>query len=107
MFENGLVDEVTRLMDEGYDRNLVSMQGLGYKEVISALNNESTMEDARELIKKSTRHFAKRQLTWFRRERDVTWLDLENYRNLEEIVDFILEILRKRDFGLFKSDSMC
>ncbi len=107
MFENGLVDEVTRLMDEGYDRNLVSMQGLGYKEVISALNNEITMEDARELIKKSTRHFAKRQLTWFRRERDVTWLDLENYRNLEEIVDFILEILRKRDFGLFKSDSMC
>ena len=83
------------------------MQGLGYKEVISALNNEITMEDARELIKKSTRHFAKRQLTWFRRERDVTWLDLENYRNLEEIVDFILEILRKRDFGLFKSDSMC
>lgn len=107
MFEDGLVDEVTRLMDEGYDRNLVSMQGLGYKEVISALNNEITMEDARELIKKSTRHFAKRQLTWFRRERDVTWLDLENYRNLEEIVDFILEILRKRDFGLFKSDSMC
>lgn len=107
MFEDGLVDEVTRLMDEGYDRNLVSMQGLGYKEVISALNNEITMEDARELIKKSTRHFAKRQLTWFRCERDVTWLDLENYRNLEEIVDFILEILRKRDFGLFKSDSMC
>ena len=73
MVENGLVEEVTSLMKEGYTRNLVSMQGLGYKEIIDALNGETTIEEAIYKIKLETRHFAKRQLTWFRREKDVTF----------------------------------
>lgn len=75
MVKDGLKAEVERLRDMGYSRELVSMQGLGYKEYLDHLNGEITEDEAIYRIKRDTRHFAKRQLTWFRRERDVIWLD--------------------------------
>ena len=79
MIKEGLVDEVKSLLDKGYDRNLVSMQGIGYKEIIEYLDGKISLEEAVELIKKNTRHFAKRQLTWFRREKTVTMVNWDEY----------------------------
>lgn len=79
MMEKGLLDEVRGLYEKGYRRDMVSMQGLGYKEMIDYLEGRCTLEDAVYVIKRETRHFAKRQLTWFRRERDVIWLNKAEY----------------------------
>ena len=73
MIENGLIEEVRGLMEKGCDRSLVSMQGLGYKEIIAYLEGEVSLEEAVRVLKRDTRHFAKRQLTWFRRE-EATWI---------------------------------
>ncbi|MCH5269840.1 MAG: tRNA (adenosine(37)-N6)-dimethylallyltransferase MiaA [Lachnospiraceae bacterium] len=73
MFEAGLLKEVTALKERGCTRNMVSMQGLGYKELFSYLEGEISLEEAIYRIKRDTRHFAKRQLTWFKREKDVIW----------------------------------
>ena len=86
MIEHGLVEEVQMLLAYGCDRNSVSMQGLGYKEIIDYLNGELTLFDAIELIKRDTRHFAKRQLTWFRREQDVIFLDKQEYNHREDLI---------------------
>lgn len=86
MMEQGLLKEVTALKAMGYDRSFVSMQGLGYKELLAYLDGECTLEEAVNQIKQSTRHFAKRQLTWFRRERDVTWLSVDNLTG-EEVLE--------------------
>lgn len=75
MLEAGLEAEVRRLKELGCTRDMVSMQGLGYKEMLAYLDGECSMEDAVYRIKRDTRHFAKRQLTWFRREREVIWID--------------------------------
>lgn len=75
MFDAGLIQEVQKLLDAGCKRHFTSMQGLGYKEVIDYLTGDLTLEEAKEKIKRDTRHFAKRQLTWFRREKDVIWLE--------------------------------
>jgi tRNA dimethylallyltransferase len=79
MMEQGLVAEVQKLKDMGCNRQMVSMQGLGYKEILDYLDNKITLEEAVYIIKRETRHFAKRQLTWFRREREVIWLDKQQY----------------------------
>ncbi|MCD8037384.1 MAG: tRNA (adenosine(37)-N6)-dimethylallyltransferase MiaA [Clostridiales bacterium] len=76
MMKNGLEAEVKSLIDMGYSPNLVSMQGLGYKEFIPYFNGEITLDKAVDDIKKYTRHFAKRQLTWFRRQTEGTWIDM-------------------------------
>lgn len=86
MFENGLLLEVRNLLEKGYDRNLVSMQGIGYKETVEYILGERSLVDTIELIKKNTRHFAKRQLTWFRREKEVTWMDYREYGNDKTIM---------------------
>lgn len=75
MVKEGLVEEVQDLLAEGCTHNMISMQGLGYKEIIRYLNHEISLEEAVYILKRDTRHFAKRQLTWFRRERDVIWLN--------------------------------
>lgn len=94
MVKNGLVEEVKSLMAEGYTRNLVSMQGLGYKEIIDALNKDITIEEAIYRIKLETRHFAKRQLTWFRREKDVIFLNKNEFNyEKEAILRYIKECL--------------
>lgn len=75
MVQNGLVEEVEKLQKMGCNRSMVSMQGLGYKEILAYLDGECTLDEAIYVIKRDTRHFAKRQITWFKRERDVIWID--------------------------------
>ncbi len=92
MFEKGLENEVQRLLAMGCTRDSVAMQGIGYKEVIACLSGEISRDEAINIIKRDTRHFAKRQLTWFRRERDVVWID---YPKFHYDTDMILqEIIR-------------
>lgn len=97
MMKKGLVDEVKRLYDMGYHKDMVSMQGLGYKELLSYLDGECTLDEAVYIIKRETRHFAKRQLTWFRRERDVIWLDKAAYKyNDEQILADMIKCLKEK-----------
>ena len=79
MFDMGLVEEVKALMTKGYDKSLVSMQGIGYKEVIDYLSGKTSLEECIDIIKRDTRHFAKRQLTWFKREKVVTYIDKDEF----------------------------
>lgn len=96
MRQEGLEAEVSRLLREGCKRNMVSMQGLGYKEMIQAIQGEISVEEAYEKIKQETRHFAKRQLTWFRREREVTWIQKEQFADEAAILDFLVKDLKQR-----------
>lgn len=98
MITEGLVNEVEHLLSMGYSKELVSMQGLGYKEIIPYLEGETTLEDAVYILKRDTRHFAKRQLTWFRREKSVTFIDKQNENDDDKILEHILEILKERGF---------
>lgn len=95
MIEQGLVGEVERLRAMGCRRDMVSMQGLGYKEILSYLDGEISLDEAARIIKRGTRHFAKRQLTWFKRERAVRWLNLADFGNdLERVAAHVMEELR-------------
>lgn len=90
MLEQGLVEEVKRLRDMGYERNLVSMSGIGYKEIYAYLEGETSLEEAIYIIKRDTRHFAKRQLTWFRREKTVHWVNQEDFgMDKEKILEYL------------------
>ncbi|MBD5551358.1 MAG: tRNA (adenosine(37)-N6)-dimethylallyltransferase MiaA [Lachnospiraceae bacterium] len=91
MLEEGLVAEVKALKERGYTRDMVSMQGLGYKEILDYLSGICTLNEAVETIKKETRHFAKRQLTWFRREKEVTWVEKGQFENTQALLDFLME----------------
>ena len=91
MREKGLENEVKSLLDEGCTKDMVSMQGLGYKEIIDAFAGKITMDDAFEKIKQETRHFAKRQFTWFRREKDVTWVDKSRFDTEEELLEYCVK----------------
>ncbi|MCD8151506.1 MAG: tRNA (adenosine(37)-N6)-dimethylallyltransferase MiaA [Clostridiales bacterium] len=95
MLADGLVDEVKALRAKGYHRGMVSMQGLGYKEIMAWLDEETPYEEAVRVLKRDTRHFAKRQLTWFRREKDVIWIEKSGFAGEKEILDEILGKLRK------------
>lgn len=91
MLTHGLVKEVQALKDRGCHKGMVSMQGLGYKEILAYLNGEYSLDEAVCMMKRDTRHFAKRQLTWFRRERNVIWVDKPLFQYEEQkIADFIL-----------------
>lgn len=97
MLRQGLVEEVERLREMGCHRGMVSMQGLGYKEILAYLEGETSLEEAVETIKRDTRHFAKRQLTWFRREKDVIWINKNEFGYDEDrIMEFMLEELQAR-----------
>lgn len=94
MMEQGLLQEVEHLRDRGLKREDVSMQGLGYKELFGYFDGEYSLEEAVRIIKRDTRHFAKRQLTWFRRERDVIWIDKSQIgREDEKAVEFMMNYL--------------
>ena len=96
MIEEGLVAEVKALKARGYDRSMVSMQGLGYKEILDYLDGACTLEDAIYKIKRDTRHFAKRQITWFKRENHVTWINKKDYNYDEDkILEVMLESIKK------------
>lgn len=101
MMEQGLVDEVSSLAAAGCTRDMVSMQGLGYKEILDYLDGHTTLEEAVYLIKRDTRHFAKRQLTWFRRERDVIWVEKPEANDDKELIqkcilEDILSVLQEK-----------
>lgn len=98
MLQKGLIDEVKKLMEMGYDRNLVSMQGLGYKEIISHLEGEISLEEAIYILKRDTRRYAKRQMTWFRRIEGVHWIEVDGYKNSQEILENIKTILQHGNF---------
>ena len=100
MLEEGLLDEVKGLLAEGCKPSAVSMQGLGYKEIVTYLQGECTLEDAIYILKRDTRHFAKRQLTWFKREREVLWFDKGEYADEDEILTAMLAEARER--GIIK-----
>ncbi len=94
MIELGLVDEVKSLMDSGLDSTYNSMQGIGYKEIIEYLDGKCTLDEAINNIKKNTRHFAKRQLTWFRREQNVNWIEKYQYDyDDERILSKMIEVI--------------
>ncbi|MCM1499339.1 MAG: tRNA (adenosine(37)-N6)-dimethylallyltransferase MiaA [Clostridium sp.] len=96
MLEQGLAEEVRRLIDYGCTREMISMQGLGYKEMISYLEGDCSLEEAVYRLKRDTRHFAKRQLTWFRREQDVIWVNRPDYASEEEMLTFMCQCMRDK-----------
>ena len=97
MLKEGLVEEVQGLKDRGFNKQMVSMQGFGYKEILDYLDGNLTLEEAVYILKRDTRHFAKRQLTWFRREPEVSWIHKYEYDyDDEKILDAMLCILREK-----------
>ena len=96
MLAEGLIEEVKLLSKKGYHKNLVSMQGLGYKEVLAYLEGECSLEEAVELIKRDTRHFAKRQITWFKREKEVIWLDKDNYSAEIDLLKDMITLIEEK-----------
>ena len=92
MITEGLVDEVKHLKELGYDRSYVSMQALGYKEIFGYLEGEISLDEAIYIIKRDTRHFAKRQITWFKREKEVLWVNKPDFDyNNDKILDYMYQ----------------
>lgn len=97
MVEDGLVEEVKGLLRSGYTPSLVSMQGLGYKEIVPYIQGDASLEDALYTLKRDTRHFAKRQLTWFRRESVVEWVDITEFlTDVNTIVNILLKHIEEK-----------
>lgn len=112
MVESGLIHEVEQLMELGLTSSDISMQGLGYRQVIDALNGLCTMDEAVEQIKTQTRHFAKRQLTWFKREEkrnpdQIVWVDRSNYPDADTVADYMYEIICERFAARDKTLKKC
>lgn len=100
MMEQGLLSEVAELKRRGCTRDMVSMQGLGYKELLDYLEGNIALEEAVYRIKRDTRHFAKRQITWFKREKEVIWLDRQEFAGDQEILAHMLDCLRKKEIDV-------
>lgn len=97
MISQGLLQEVQKLKEMGCHKGMVSMQGLGYKELLAYLNGEISMEEAVYILKRDTRHFAKRQLTWFGREKDVIWINKDQFSyNDDAILHQMISILKEK-----------
>ncbi len=94
MIQNGLVDEVKRLVDLGYADSIISMQGIGYKEILEFLRNNITQEQAIENIKQGTRRYAKRQITWFKRINGIRWFNIDNSGNNISVINEIFEYVK-------------
>ncbi|MGE5679718.1 MAG: tRNA (adenosine(37)-N6)-dimethylallyltransferase MiaA [Bacillota bacterium] len=92
MIDAGLVDEVKGVLEMGYSRELNSLNTVGYKEIISYLENEITLDRAIELIKRNTRRFAKRQLTWFRADQRIAWFDVSGEKDLIELTRKVIKL---------------
>lgn len=93
MVESGLFDEVKSLMELGLQVSDISMKGIGYKEVIDCIIGNSTFEDAVETIKKNTRHYAKRQITWFKRYSDMNWVNISEFSSKDDVLKHIFDII--------------
>ena len=97
MLEEGLLEEVEQLKKRGCHRGMVSMQGLGYKEILAYLEGEYPLEEAVRVLKRDTRHFAKRQLTWFRREKETIWMNKDEFDyNKDLILERMVEICKDK-----------
>ncbi len=94
MVRQGLIDEVKMLLENGLTEGTTAMQALGYKEIVQALRGRISMEEAIDAIKQGSRHYAKRQLTWFRRDERVQWIDAAD-RTLDQIVDKMIDRIEK------------
>jgi len=90
MLNRGLVDEVIKLKNMGYNSNMQSMKGIGYKEILYYLEGKISLDEAVEMIKQGSRNYAKRQLTWFRKDSRVSWIDKDQFTSDNEIVEFIV-----------------
>ena len=100
MMADGLLKEVKALQERGCTRDMVSMQGLGYQEILAYLEGEYSLEEAVRRIKRDTRHFAKRQLTWFKREKEVIWVHRKDFDDQEErMLEYMLDQCRERGIG--------
>ena len=95
MMDNGLIDEVKNLLKMGYTKDMISMQGIGYKEIIKYLDGEYTLDEAIEIIKRDSRRYAKRQLTWFRRYDDAKWFNLDEYSDNQVLKNDIIMHIEK------------
>jgi len=93
MMQQGLLDEVHHLMNRGYNRELISMQGLGYKELIPVILGECELKEAITILKRNTRHFAKRQLSWFRHMKEIHWIDVSNMTDMTTLLDKMIAII--------------
>ena len=91
MVEEGLIEEVKKLLEMGYNKELVSMQGIGYKEIVVYLEGEISLDESMEKIKQGSRNYAKRQLTWFRRDNRIKWIDIDEFNNLEDLSQCIID----------------
>lgn len=91
MLEEGLIDEVEKLLEMGYSKDIVSMQGIGYKEIIMYLEGDISLDRSIELIKQGTRNYAKRQLTWFRRDNRIKWVNVDEFSNLNDLSQYIID----------------
>ena len=105
MRADGLAGEVETLRDAGVPEDAQAMQGLGYKEIVSYLDGEYDLDTAIDIIKRDTRHFAKRQLTWFRREKDVMFLNYEDYSNsVNMMCDKIYDVCQNKNMKGTKNE---
>ncbi|MBC8590537.1 tRNA (adenosine(37)-N6)-dimethylallyltransferase MiaA [Wansuia hejianensis] len=93
MIEKGLIGEVKKILDMGYKKNLISLQGIGYKEIISYLDGEMSLSEAIDKIKQGSRNYAKRQLTWFRRDKRIKWINIDEFQNNHELSIFVQEYI--------------
>lgn len=91
MISKGLVEEVIKLKEMGYTSDMQSMKGIGYKEILHYLDGKISFEKAKDMIKQGSRNYAKRQLTWFRKDNRVNWIDKDLFKNEDELVNYILK----------------
>lgn len=96
MFQEGLIDEVKSLLSMGYTKELVSMKGIGYKEVIMYLDGSITLDESMEMIKKGSRNYAKRQLTWFRRNEMINWINIDDFSDFNSLIENIIYSLKNK-----------
>ncbi|KGF15664.1 tRNA delta(2)-isopentenylpyrophosphate transferase [Peptostreptococcus sp. MV1] len=96
MFDNGLLDEVQELHKKGYTKDMTSMKGIGYKEVLDYFDGLVTLEDAKNSIKQSSRRYAKRQITWFKKYPDALWIDLDEISEINDQISMIKDFLKNK-----------
>ncbi|MEE1327911.1 MAG: tRNA (adenosine(37)-N6)-dimethylallyltransferase MiaA, partial [Oscillospiraceae bacterium] len=97
MLQDGLLDEIRVLLANGIPAKCTAMQAIGYKEFVAALEGIGTIEEAAEEVKKSSRHYAKRQLTWFRRNKEMHWLTRQAGQSTDKIIEDARRILSEID----------
>lgn len=95
MLSNGLIDEVNSLIEKGYGKNLVSMRGIGYKEIVEHLEGNTDYEETVSILKRNTRRFAKRQYTWFLKDKDIKWFGMDNLEEIDNTINDILEYINQ------------